>query len=124
VLWEGWAMETSGAGAWELRSRRHQGLRYCVNILFKTGEGGWWPGCLEFISGAALITRRSVSSLCIAAASWAASPVRQNCGKDPSTQLAFTSSTCSRLGSMFWRPRVRVGRLRRWRLPWEGGAAV
>ena len=77
MLWEGWAMETSGAGAWELRSRRHQGLRYCVNILCKTGEGGWWPGCLEFISGAALITHRSVSSLCIAAASWAASPVRQ-----------------------------------------------
>jgi hypothetical protein len=47
-----------------------------------------------------------------------------NCGKDPSTQLAFTSSTCSRMGSMFWRPRMLVGRLRRWRLPWEGGTAV
>jgi hypothetical protein len=53
-----------GLGMWTL------GLRLIPAVVSVAGPPGIRPG-------AALITRRSVSSLCLAAASWVASPVRQ-----------------------------------------------
>jgi hypothetical protein len=87
VLWEGWALEHG-----ELRSRRHQGLRYCVNILCKTGEGGWWPGRLEFVSDAA----RTGSVGCEAPSGCGGGILDVAVGKEPAVRGEFLNGAAHR----------------------------